>query len=54
MNRLQAVFKVCPEGGLTLIEIADGVELPEIIVSTGCNFEVSPDLKPMQQVDLVL
>lgn len=46
----KCVFEVDPEKGLTLIEIAKGVEVPEIIVSTGCDFGVSPDLKPMGQV----
>ncbi|XP_026679196.1 succinyl-CoA:3-ketoacid-coenzyme A transferase, mitochondrial [Diaphorina citri] len=45
------VFEVDKERGLTLIEIAEGVEVPEIIVSTGCDFAVSPDLKPMGQVE---
>ncbi|KAL9701043.1 hypothetical protein quinque_004484 [Culex quinquefasciatus] len=46
----KAVFNVDRERGLTLAEIADGVTVEEIITSTGCNFEVSPDLKPMGQV----
>lgn len=37
-----------------LVEIADGVELPDIIISTGCSFEVADDLKPMQQIDVVV
>lgn len=52
--KFQGVFEVHPERGLTLIEIASGVELPEIIVSTGCSFEVADDLKPMQQIDVVV
>ncbi|KAI5712124.1 hypothetical protein M8J75_006055 [Diaphorina citri] len=47
----KCVFEVDKERGLTLIEIAEGVEVPEIIVSTGCDFAVSPDLKPMGQVE---
>jgi len=35
------------EGGLTLIEIADGVSLDEIRAKTGTRFAVSPDLGPM-------
>lgn len=46
----KCVFEVDKEKGLTLIEIAEGVEVPEIIVSTGCDFAVSSDLKPMRQV----
>ncbi|XP_077283737.1 succinyl-CoA:3-ketoacid CoA transferase [Arctopsyche grandis] len=46
----KAVFDVDPEKGLTLTEIAEGVTVEEIIMSTGCDFEVSPELKPMQQV----
>lgn len=46
----QAVFDVDPEKGLTLIEVAEGVTVEEIIMSTGCDFEVSPELKPMQQI----
>lgn len=47
----KAVFDVDQERGLILTEIADGVSVEEVITSTGCNFEVSPDLKPMGQVD---
>lgn len=47
----KCVFQVDKEKGLTLIEIAEGVEVPEIIVGTGCDFAVSPDLKPMGQID---
>ncbi|XP_074640567.1 succinyl-CoA:3-ketoacid coenzyme A transferase 1, mitochondrial-like [Tubulanus polymorphus] len=46
----KGVFDVDPENGLTLVEIADGVEIQEIVETTGCVFEVSPDLKPMGQV----
>lgn len=42
------------ESGLTLVEIADGIELPDIMVSTGCNFEISENLKPMQQIDIIV
>lgn len=40
------------EGGLTLIEIAEGEEVPDIIATTGCDFNVAEDLKPMQQVEV--
>ncbi|XP_065204190.1 succinyl-CoA:3-ketoacid coenzyme A transferase 1, mitochondrial [Planococcus citri] len=48
----KGVFEVNRESGLKLIEIADGVELPDIIVSTGCEFSVCDDLKPMQQIEV--
>lgn len=47
----KAVFNVDKERGLILMEIADGVSVEDIITSTGCNFEVSPDLKPMGQIE---
>ena len=36
--------------GLILTEIAEGVEMAEIVAATGCLFEVSKDLKPMGQI----
>ncbi|KAK3930701.1 Succinyl-CoA:3-ketoacid coenzyme A transferase 1, mitochondrial [Frankliniella fusca] len=48
----KAVFSVDREGGLTLIEVAEGVEVADIIASTGCDFAVAEDLKPMQQVEV--
>nr|CAD7262654.1 unnamed protein product [Timema shepardi] len=48
----KGVFEVDPEEGLTLIEIADSVELADILQSTGCEFQVSPDLKPMGQISI--
>lgn len=47
----KAVFNVHPEDGLTLIELAEGVELPELITTTGCEFRVAENLKKMQQID---
>lgn len=44
------MFSVDKEEGLTLTEIADGVGVENIIAATGCEFGVSPDLKPMVQV----
>ncbi|CAH1394958.1 unnamed protein product [Nezara viridula] len=41
----KAVFKVHPEQGLTLIEIGEGIQVPEILTSTGCDFAVAEDLK---------
>lgn len=48
----KGVFDVDMEQGLTLIEIAEGVTVPDIIASTACDFEVSPELKPMGRVKL--
>lgn len=47
----KGVFEVDPEKGMTLVEIADGTTLQDIVENTGCEFQVSPDLKPMQQVN---
>lgn len=49
---IQAVFEVDKENGLTLMEIGEDVAIEEIITSTGCEFEVSPDLKKMGQIDV--
>lgn len=49
---LQAVFEVGKESGLMLMEIGEDVSIEEIITSTGCEFEVSPDLKKMGQIDV--
>ncbi|XP_063227759.1 succinyl-CoA:3-ketoacid coenzyme A transferase 1, mitochondrial [Bacillus rossius redtenbacheri] len=48
----KGVFEVDDEDGLTLVEKADDVELSEIVQTTGCEFRVSPDLKPMAQVEV--
>ena len=48
----KAVFDVDKEKGLTLIEIAEDTSLEEIIMSTGCEFDVAPDLKPMGQIEV--
>lgn len=45
----KCVFEVNKETGLTLIEIAEGVQIPEILNSTGCEFAVSENLKLMRQ-----
>ena len=44
------MFEVNKESGLTLIEIADGVDVQDVIDNTGCSFNVSVDLKPMGQI----
>ncbi|KAG8199045.1 hypothetical protein JTE90_021058 [Oedothorax gibbosus] len=46
----KGVFDVDKETGLTLVEIADGVTVEDILTSTECQFEVSPDLKTMGQI----
>ncbi|KAK9732296.1 Coenzyme A transferase [Popillia japonica] len=48
----KAVFEVDTENGLTLTELADGVQMEDVLSSTGCNFQVSPTLKPMGQVEV--
>ncbi|XP_063611316.1 LOW QUALITY PROTEIN: succinyl-CoA:3-ketoacid coenzyme A transferase 1, mitochondrial-like [Penaeus indicus] len=47
----KCVFSVDKENGLTLVEIADGVTIEDIVSSTGCLFEVAENLKPMGQID---
>ena len=47
----KAVFKVHPNQGLTLIEQAPGQTVETITTLTGCQFKVSPNLKPMQQIE---
>ena len=36
----KCVFEVNKEEGLTLIELAEGVEIPDILTNTGCEFQV--------------
>lgn len=43
----KCVFDVDKEKGLILTELAKGVELQDIVASTGCEFNVSPNLKEM-------
>ena len=38
---LQGVFEVDHEEGLTLVELADGVSVQEVIEATDCEFKVS-------------
>lgn len=47
----KAVFDVDKNTGLTLIELWEGLSVDDIRKSTGANFAVSPNLKPMQQVE---
>ncbi|XP_023216487.1 succinyl-CoA:3-ketoacid coenzyme A transferase 1, mitochondrial-like [Centruroides sculpturatus] len=46
----KGVFEVDKEKGLTLVEIADGVEIQDIVNNTACQFSVSESLKPMGQI----
>ncbi|KAK7934262.1 hypothetical protein WMY93_005158 [Mugilogobius chulae] len=46
----KAVFDVDKAKGLTLIEIWEGLTPDDIKACTGTDFEVSPNLKPMQQI----
>ncbi|KAL8577107.1 Succinyl-CoA:3-ketoacid coenzyme A transferase 1, mitochondrial [Nucella lapillus] len=48
----KGVFEVDEEKGLTLVEMAEGENVEDIVEATGCEFAVSPDLKPMQQVEI--
>lgn len=48
----KAVFNVCPEQGLTLIEVAEGIEMQELVASTGCIFKIADDVKVMQQIEV--
>ncbi|XP_051876448.1 3-oxoacid CoA transferase 1a isoform X1 [Pristis pectinata] len=53
VNRIiteKAVFDVSKDKGLTLIEMFEGVTVEEIQKCTGCDFSVSPNLRPMAQV----
>lgn len=45
----KCVFEVNKQEGLTLIEVAEGIEIPDILNTTGCEFKISENLKPMQQ-----
>ncbi|XP_075905617.1 succinyl-CoA:3-ketoacid coenzyme A transferase 1, mitochondrial isoform X1 [Nelusetta ayraudi] len=46
----KAVFDVDNEKGLTLIEVLEGLTPDDIKACTGADFQVSPNLKPMQQI----
>uniref|UniRef100_A0A8C8FPT5 Succinyl-CoA:3-ketoacid-coenzyme A transferase n=1 Tax=Oncorhynchus tshawytscha TaxID=74940 RepID=A0A8C8FPT5_ONCTS len=46
----KAVFDVDKTKGLTLIEVWEGLTPEDIKTCTGAHFEVSPTLRPMQQV----
>jgi len=46
----KCVFEVNKENGLVLTELWPGVSIQDVQVSTGCSFEVSSDLKEMEQI----
>ncbi|XP_024130472.1 3-oxoacid CoA transferase 1a [Oryzias melastigma] len=46
----KAVFDIDKTKGLTLIEIWEGLTPDDIKACTGTEFEVSPNLRPMQQI----
>lgn len=50
----QCVFEVDKEKGLTLTELAEGVKVEDILVSTGCEFNVSPNIKRMGDITEVM
>jgi acyl CoA:acetate/3-ketoacid CoA transferase beta subunit len=43
------VFDVDPNAGLTLLEIREDYTVEKLIELTEAKFNVSPDLKPLQQ-----
>ncbi|KAI8428976.1 hypothetical protein MSG28_007571 [Choristoneura fumiferana] len=51
-HRQDCVFEVDKENGLTLTELADGTTIEDVLVSTGCEFHVSKDLKKMGDVTI--
>ncbi|KAM3962256.1 LOW QUALITY PROTEIN: succinyl-CoA:3-ketoacid CoA transferase [Aphomia sociella] len=46
----KCVFEVSKKKGLTLTELADGVTVEDVLVSTGCEFNVAPKIKTMGDV----
>ncbi|CAH0627067.1 unnamed protein product [Chrysodeixis includens] len=46
----KCVFEVDKEKGLTLTELADGVTVEDVLVSTGCEFNVAPKIKKMGDI----
>ena len=45
----KCVFKVDKHHGLTLIELAEHVKIPDLASITDCEFKVSEDLIKMRQ-----
>ncbi|XP_037932506.1 succinyl-CoA:3-ketoacid-coenzyme A transferase, mitochondrial [Teleopsis dalmanni] len=48
----KAVFEVEKGVGLTLIEVAEGYTVDDVIACTGAKFKVSPNLKKMTQAEV--
>ncbi|KAL8596186.1 Succinyl-CoA:3-ketoacid coenzyme A transferase 1, mitochondrial [Nucella lapillus] len=48
----KGVFEVDVIKGLTMTEIADDETVDSVKTATDCDFQVSPDLMPMQQVEM--
>uniref|UniRef100_A0A1B0GJ64 Succinyl-CoA:3-ketoacid-coenzyme A transferase n=2 Tax=Lutzomyia longipalpis TaxID=7200 RepID=A0A1B0GJ64_LUTLO len=48
----KCVFTVDSERGLTLIELAEGITIEDIIASTGAEFQVADNLQKMGQVEV--
>ncbi|XP_072940412.1 succinyl-CoA:3-ketoacid coenzyme A transferase 1, mitochondrial [Epargyreus clarus] len=46
----KCVMEVDKEKGFTLTELAEGVTVEDIVATTGCEFNVSPNLKPMGDI----
>lgn len=46
----KAVFDIDKENGLTLLEISEELTLEQLKACTGCDFKVSENLKPYQQI----
>jgi 3-oxoacid CoA-transferase len=42
---------VDPDNGLTLVEIAEGIEIVDIVQSTECQFNIADNLKIMGQIE---
>lgn len=45
----KCVFNVDKESGLTLVELAEGVTIEDVVTSTGVEFQVADNVKPMGQ-----
>lgn len=46
----QCVFEVDKENGLTLTELADGVTVEDVVESTGAEFQLADEVRPMGQI----
>ncbi|PIK59771.1 putative succinyl-CoA:3-ketoacid coenzyme A transferase 1, mitochondrial [Apostichopus japonicus] len=44
------VFEVDKENGLTLTELADGVTVEDVVESTGAEFQLADEVRPMGQI----